>query len=166
MRISAMFLVVIELADSTSPSSLAAQKVSPRTTRILSAKTVYFDDRTGSDAVGDRTLAELKKWGKFQIVTDRRDADLIFLLSSDPYRGGNVIVSGGQTGSVENGHITKDPVPDYNRLSPTRYAYLTVIDARTGDNLWNEDHLWGGLVTGFNNVGRRLVKDLERQTRK
>jgi hypothetical protein len=112
-------------------------------------------------------LAQLKNWGKFQIVPDRKQADLIFFLSADPYRGGNIIMSGGQTGSIDShGHIEEDPIPDYNKQSPTRYAYLTVIDAKTGDNLWSGKHLWGGLLTGFNSVGNRLIKDLEKQTKK
>ena len=166
MRISAMFLAVLILAEPIAMSSFAAQKQLPRSPRILSAKTVNFDNQTGSDAVGEGAVTALKKWGKFQIVPDRKQADLIFLLSADPDRGGNLILSGGQTGSVENGHVKEDPIPNYNRHSRTRYAYLTVIDAKTGDNLWSEEHLWGGLVTGFNSVGRRLVKDLEKHSKK
>jgi hypothetical protein len=64
------------------------------------------------------------------------------------------------------GRYTEDRVPDYNRQSPTRYAYLTVIDSKTGDNLWSDKHRWGGLLTGFNSVGKRLVKELEDQTKK
>jgi len=108
----------------------------------------------------------LKKWGKFQVVTDRKQADLVFLLSADPYKGGHVVFAGGQTGTVENGHVTEDPVPTYNKQSPTRYAYLTVIDPKTGDNLWSGKHVWGGLLTGFDSVGQRLVKELESQTKK
>jgi len=143
-----------------------AQKQLAQSPRILSAKTVYFDNQTGSDAVGKSTLAQLKKWGKFQLVSDRKQADLIFLLSADPYKGGNIVLASGQTGSTENDHVTEDPVPNYNKQSPTRYAYLTVIDPKTRDNLWSDKHRWGGLLTGFNSVGERLVKELENQTRK
>ena len=162
-----------ELLGFTTLAILAAgfpaftQKQLAQSPRILSAKTVYFENKTGSDAVGSNALAQLKKWGKFQVVSDRKQADLIFLLSADPYRGGNLVMSGGQTGSIdENGHVTEDPVPNYNKQSPTRYAYLTVIDPKTGDNLWSNKHLWGGLLTGFNSVGERLVKELEKQTKK
>lgn len=149
----------------TFPSS--AQTGPARWSRILSAKTVYFDNETGSDAVGNRALAELKQWRKFQIVPDRKHADLIFFLHADPDKAGNVILSGGQTGSIDSqGHIEEDPILTYNKQSPTRYAYLTVIDATTGDDLWSEKHLWGGLLTGFNSVGKRLIRDLEKQTRK
>jgi hypothetical protein len=167
VRISVHLLLVFMLSGLICSSSLAAQKELARSPRILSAKAVYFDNQTGSDAVGNSALAQLKKWGKFQIVPDRKQADLIFFLSADPYRGGNFIMSGGQTGSIDSrGHVEEDPVPNYNRQSRTRYAYLTVIDATTGDNLWSEEHVWGGLLTGFNSVGNRLIRDLQRQTKK
>ena len=167
MRISDRLLVVIMLAGPISTSSSAAQKHLARSPRIMSAKTVYFDNQTGSDPVGSSALAQLKKWGKFRIVPDRKQADLIFFLSADPYKGGNVLLSGGQTGSIDSqGHIEEDPIPVYNKQSRTRYAYLTVIDPTTGENLWSEEHVWGGLLTGFNSVGNRLIRDLEKQTKK
>jgi hypothetical protein len=54
-------------------------------------------------------------------------------LSGVNSKGGNIIFASGQTGSINDGHITEDPVPNYNKQSPTRYAYLTVIDPKTGD---------------------------------
>lgn len=84
--------------------------------------------------------------GKFQVVAGLKKTDLIFLLSADPYKGGNIIFASGQTGSINDRRITEDPVPNYNKQSPTRYAYLTVIDPKTGDNLWSDKHLWGGLL--------------------
>ena len=159
-----MFFVLVSLACT---SSLTAQEKSARSPRILSAKTIYFENQTGSDAVGNGAVSRLKKWGKYQIVSDRSHADLIFHLSSDPYKGGNLILAGGQTGSVDNhGHVEEDPIPNYNKQSPTRYAYLTVIDPTTGENLWSEKHVWGGLLTGFNSVGNRLIGKLEKQTKK
>jgi hypothetical protein len=75
-------------------------------------------------------------------------------------------MSGGQTGTVDvHGKIDVDPIPNYNKQAPVRYAYLTVIDPKTGENLWSDSHRWGGLLTGINSVGARLVKELEEQTR-
>ena len=119
------------------------------------------------DAVSNEALGQLKKWGRFRIVRERKQADLILLLSADAYKGGYIIMSGGQTGTVDNdGRIDRDPIPNYNKQAPIRYAYLTVIDPKTGENLWSESHRWGGLLTGFNSVGARLVKELEKQTKK
>jgi hypothetical protein len=135
--------------------------------RILFAKTVYFDNETGSEAVGNSALVALNKWGRFQIVPDRKEADLLFLLSVDPYRGGTIIFSGGQTGTVDSrGRITEDSVPQYNKQSPARYVYLAVIDLNSGDTLWSGEHAWGGLLTGFNRAGKHLVLELENQIKK
>jgi hypothetical protein len=167
MRISAHVLVVPIFASLILPAPLQAQKELAQSPKILSAKSVYFDDRTGVDAVGNNALAQLKKWGRFQIVQDRKQADLIFLLSADPYKGGYIIMSGGQTGTIDSrGKIKEDRVPDYNRPAPVQYAYLTVIDPKNGAVLWSDSRRWGGLLTGFNSVGERLIKELEKQTGK
>jgi hypothetical protein len=163
MRISESVPLILILTGFLASAPARGQKQMVQSPRILSAKTVYFDNQTGSDAVGKNALAQLRKWGKFQLVTDRKQADLIFLLSADPYKGGNVTFASGQTGSVENGHVTEDAVPSYTKESPTRYAYLAVIDPKNGENLWSDKHLWGGLLTGFNSVGERLVKELQNQ---
>jgi hypothetical protein len=114
--------------------------------------------------VAKKALEQLQKWGRFQIVRQRPAADLIILLSTDPYKKGQIATAGGQTGSVDsNGHIDMDPVPNFNKLAPVRYAYLTVIDAATEQSLWDDSHQWGGLLTGFNSVGEHLVKRLEKQ---
>ncbi len=167
MHISAHLLVAFILATLVVPPPAQGQKHSKLSSKVLSAKSIYFDDRTGVAAVGDKAMGQLKKWGRFQIVQDRSRADLIILLSADPYKGGYIILSGGQTGTVDkNGNIDVDPVPNFNRLAPVRYAYLTVIDPKTGENLWSDSHRWGGLLTGFNSVGERLIKELERQSKK
>ncbi len=158
MRFFSHLLFLTALASSIAPIAAQPQKQLARSPRIQSAKSIYFEDKTGVDAVGNKALAQLKKWGRFQIVQDRKQADLIFMLSADPYKGGYIIKSGGQTGTVENGHIDEDRVPNYNRL--------TVIDPKTGDTLWSDSHRWGGLLTGFNTAGERLVKKLQDQSKK
>jgi hypothetical protein len=167
MRILVHILVGLGFVSSMVPSAALAQKQLAQSPRILTAKSVYFDDRTGVDAVNNKALSQLKKWGRFQIVGDRKQADLIFLLSADPYKGGYIIMAGGQTGTIDtHGRIDEDPIPNYNKQAPVRYAYLTVIDPKTGQNLWSDSRRWGGLLTGFNSAGERLVKELEKQTKK
>jgi len=161
MRLTILLAALFAISFASS-----AQRQLAHSPRIQHAKTVIFLNQTGSDAVGSESLAQLKKWGKYKIVNDRSQADLIFLLSADPYHGGNIIFADGQTGSIDdNGRIAQDRVPSYSKASPTRYAYLSVIDAKTGDNLWTDKHAWGGLLTGFNSVGARLIHELEKQTK-
>lgn len=144
-----------------------AQKQLAKTPQILSAKLVYFKNTTGSDPVGKNALAALRKWQKYQLVTEPNQADLIFFLSGDPYKGGDLVFADGQTGNIDSGgNVTKDSTPNFNKLAPTRYAYLTVIDRRTGNVLWSDSHVWGGLLTGFDSAGARLIKELQNQTEK
>ncbi|HKV43038.1 MAG TPA: hypothetical protein VJX67_27845, partial [Blastocatellia bacterium] len=132
---------------------------------IASAKTIYFEDKAGAKEVGKKTLSELIKWGRFQVVQDRKAADLILVLEKDPYQRGDLIFSGGQTGTIDSqGHIEEDTVPNYNKQTPVHYALLTVTDVRTGKLLWSATQRWGGLLTGFDSVGERMVREFEEQT--
>ena len=157
-------LVILVLINLIVPISADAQKQSAKSPKIVSARTVYFDNRTGNDAVGATAVAQLRKWGRFQVVQDKKAADLIFLLSADPYHGGYIIFASGQTGTMDpNGHVQEDSVPDYNRQAPVRDVYLTVIDSSNGQNFWSDSHVWGGLLTGVNSAGERLVQKLQKQ---
>jgi hypothetical protein len=148
------------------PVVSCAQKQAGTTARILAARFVYLEDRTGADAVGRNALAELRKWRQFEVVTDKKKADLLFVLSAGSPMGDKLIVSGGQTGTIKDGELHIDPFPNYNKSSPVRWAALTVIDARTEERRWTDSHLWGGLLTGFNSAGARLVRQLKRQTKR
>jgi hypothetical protein len=147
------------LAKTTVPP----QKISPL---IVAAKSVLFDDQTGVPTVGKEALARLKTWGRFQIVADKSQADLIFVLSASPPKGDHILYSGGQTGTIDNSGIHEDPVPQYLVSGPARNAYLTVFDAKTGTSLWTDSHQWGGLLTGHNSAGARLVTKLKKEMKK
>jgi hypothetical protein len=157
-------LVLLILANLASPTQSQPQKQLAKSPEILSAKTVFFDNQTGVEAVGTAAVAQLRKWGRFQMVHDKQRADLILLLSADAYKGEYIIFASGQTGTIDaDGHIEQDRVPNYNRLAPVRDAYLAVIDPRSGKNLWSASHVWGGLLTGKNSAGARLVQELQKQ---
>ena len=102
-------VVILILANLIAPTSSLAQEQLAKSPKILSAKTVYFDNQTGVDAVGNAAVAQLKKWGRFQVVQDKKAADLILLLSADSYNGGYIIFASGQTGTIDaDGHIEED----------------------------------------------------------
>ena len=166
MRVSPA-LIGLALMVSIAPTGAQDQKQSKISPNMLSAKSVYFDDQTGVAAVGAKALGRLKKWGRFRIVQDPTSADLIILLSAEPYNRGNIIFAGGQTGGIDaRGNITEDPIPTFNKLAPIRYAYLTVIAPENGEKLWTESRRWGGLLTGFNSAGESLIKKLEKEYKK
>jgi hypothetical protein len=120
--------------------------------RLLSAKLVYFENQTGFAAVGGDAVRELEKWGRFQVVRNRDQADLVFVLSTedDP-----------RIAHPADRRFGPD-LSFHFRYRPAN-AYLTVDDAITGERLWTGRHIWGGLLTGFNSAGRRLVHKLRNE---
>jgi hypothetical protein len=159
------YLLLAGLAASSAVSICASAQNQPvQSPKIQSAKTIYLDDRTGADAAANAALAQLKKWGHFQIVQDRQQAELIFLLSTSAYRGGYIVPP---SGSADSGvHVRLDPVVDSGWHAPVRACILTVIDPRTGESLWSDSHVWGGLLTGKNSACERVVKELQSQMKK
>jgi len=83
---------------------------------LMSAKAVYIDNRGGYAELGDRAYQALREWGRFQVVQDRSQADLIFRLAVN--------------------------VRDTAQRAYT-WTVLSVIDAKTGDLLWSESEVWG-----------------------
>ena len=62
MRISEHFVIFV-LTSFPSANPVLAQKQLAQSPRILSTKSVYFNNKTGSDAVGKNALAQLRKGG-------------------------------------------------------------------------------------------------------
>ena len=153
MRRRATFLAATFVLISGFVIAAEAQKRAIAT-RLFTAKSVYFDNQTGFTAVGDDAVRELRKWGRFQVVQRRDDAELVFVLSSEVHYDGDV------SKPAYNG----DFEPDLLRLphKPAN-AYLTVLDAASGQRLWASSHAWGGLLTGFNSAGRRLINRFRKQ---
>jgi len=134
--------------------SARAQKRGEMPPQLLSAKLVYFEDQTGFPAVGGDAIRELQKWGRYEVVQTRDQAELIFVLSSK-------IEADGVRSPFEDRRFGPD-LSFHFRYRPAN-AYLTVDDAKTGERLWSGRHLWGGLLTAFNSAGRRLVSRLRKQ---
>jgi hypothetical protein len=109
-------------------------------------------------------VKQLAKWGRFKLVKDKKQADLIFLLTADPYKGGYIVLASGQTGTIDaDGRFEQDRVPNYNAQAPVRDVYLSVIDPHDGSLVWSASHVWGGLLTGTNSAGARLVNKLKNE---
>jgi hypothetical protein len=155
MRNPCLLLLVV---SSIALSTLAFAKDKhhlPLPPQITSAKTIYIDNQSGLAKLGDRAYEQLTKWGRWQVVTERQKADLILLLSAHQYDGGYV---GNTTGRVdENGNIsaTSSSTP-----VTVGYTFITVVDPKTGDNLWSDSKRWGNLYTGFHSATKGLVDEL------
>jgi hypothetical protein len=121
---------------------------------MRAAKTAYFDDRTGDAAVGQRALEELRRWGRYQLVEKKDKADLMLLFSRSP------------VASAVRGFGSEGVTPRYAQEQSVKSVYLTVIDLSSAEILWGDRHAWGGVLTGENSAGERLVKELEKLMKK
>lgn len=133
----------------------------PLPPQVISAKTIYIDNQSGIAKLGDRAYEQLNKWGRFQVVQDRKQADLILLLSARQYNGGYVTTGGGTTGTVdENGNINTTNNPSYTTPVTANYTYVNLIDPKNGDSLWSDSKRWGNLYTGFHSATKGLIDEL------
>jgi len=155
----------LSLASAQAPSK--EQERASSLQKIRAAKTVYFDDQTRTRSkASDNARAELKKWNRYKIVDDRTKADLILLFSLHKYEGGYEVHPGGPTGATNiHGQRQEGMATDYVQTEPAQAGFLTAIDPKTGDALWSDSHQWGGLLTGFDSVGVRLVKKFKKQVK-
>jgi hypothetical protein len=86
--------VVLALVLVVSPI-YAKDKHAPLPASVIAAKTLYIDNQTGHAEITDRAYDELTKWGRFKIVKDAKDADLVIRFTADtkgrPNPPGNAI---------------------------------------------------------------------------
>jgi len=61
----------------------AADKYPPLPASVIAAKTVYIDNKTGYTQVTDKAYEALSKWGRYKIVNDAKDADLVLRFTAD-----------------------------------------------------------------------------------
>jgi hypothetical protein len=120
---------------------------------LMQAKSIYIDNRSGDSVVLDRAYDELSKWGRFKIVSDPKDADVLFVL------GLNVRTSGATATTTKP--VGCDECPSSTRVSQTQYNDVTisVVKPGTGQILWSETKS-GGF---FQSATRGIVKDLKKR---
>lgn len=63
-------------------STLFAQRHAPLPEKLISAQRIYLINDSGDLKAYDKFFSELKKWGRFTIVTARDGADVIAVLTS------------------------------------------------------------------------------------
>jgi hypothetical protein len=96
----------------------------PLPDKLFAAKNVYIENRTGFQEAADHCYEALKKWGRFTVVNDKAQADLVFVLTGGHENAGAVAIPSGSSVLVTD-----------VRRSITA---LLVVDAASGDTLWQD----------------------------
>jgi hypothetical protein len=129
------------------PSALARKTELPLVpTKIMQANSVYVDCvcPRGLASARETALQQLQSWGRFHISQQRRQTDLVFLFSGNPYLGD---------------YVTRDGPDD--RPVKVDLTIMTVIDPNTGQTLWTDSRRWGSLrVRG---ATKDLIEELRQQ---
>ncbi len=121
---------------------------------LVAAKKLFLVDDSGDRKAYDKFCQELKKWGRFTIVTAQGESDAIAVLTtradySATVHSGNVFTGAGTFATF-----------------PVNYLYLKVFDAKTGLPLWSDGaekwtsagHAPSALVS---NLKKRMPKQQE-----
>src|ERR1700730_13244984 len=74
--------VVLALVLVVSPIH-AKDQHAPLPASVIAAKTVYIDNQTGHAEITDRAYDALSKWGRFKILTNAKDDDLVLRFTAD-----------------------------------------------------------------------------------
>jgi hypothetical protein len=109
----------------------AKDRKAPLPSELLRAKTVYLDDQGGYAATKDRTYEVLQQWGRFTVVSNPADADVIVRLSTKTTSGGTGIIQ-----AIPNTNIA------LTSEDSDRYTTLAFISPKSGEILWSDTHIW------------------------
>jgi hypothetical protein len=159
VRIAAAFFLILTCVSAVCPPSAPAQaltqeKRSLSLGKIKQAGTVAIDCSACPNALAkaeDASKKELVDWGRFRIVDDPKKADLIFMFSANPYLGDYLTRKG----------------PD-KRVVRIDGVIMTVVDPRTGAELWSDTRRWGSLrvAGGTKALIEELRSDMEAESKK
>lgn len=115
----------------------AAPKHIPLSPALMQAKQIYIDNQTPDcPRCSDQAYEELNKWGRFQVVSDPKDADLLFVLKSTSTEHPVVVsntISTGPNSALTGSTVTSDE--DY-------FVFLTVVNAHTNQQLYSNSAYW------------------------
>jgi hypothetical protein len=140
------------------PSPSSDDKFAPMPDKVANAKTVFYINDTGNSRFGDDMYQELKKWNRWQVVTDKGKADLVLVLSERESVEG--MISAGTvntTGQTASGTVITAPVKSSS-------WHLYIIDPATGQTLWATKHTLGGrLWQSWGSVARSLLSDVQKR---
>jgi hypothetical protein len=94
----------------------AADKYPPLPASVITAKTVFIDNQTGFSQITDKAYETLTKWGRYKIVKDKKDADLVLQFTAD---------TGGR------------PTPPGNNIDQSPTPIVLSVRDQSNTELWN-----------------------------
>ncbi len=160
--IAGFAVLVLTFAIASSPAqaqqATGTDKYAPLPDKVVKAKTVFYVNDTGNSRFGDDLYRELKKWNRWQVVTDRSKADLVLVLSQrETVEGAIATGTTTTTGNTATGTAVAAPIK-------TSSWFIHLIDPGSGETLWTTRHTLGGrLWQSWGSVARSLLSDVQKR---
>lgn len=148
--------LVILMVGILCQSAFSSQKRMPLPDTLFQAKSVYIDNQTPDcPECADQAYQELSEWGRFKVVSDPKNADLLLVLTStSSMRPIGVVANttSSSPGSAQtNGTVVERQ--DYT-------VYLAVVDAKTNQQLYRNVAYWR---FAWSKPAKGLIKDLRKR---
>ena len=118
-----------------------ARKHAPVPSELMQAKSVYILNAAASSKDARECAEELSTWGRFKLVSDPKDADVIFRLSSGIVNGG-MRVTNTSVSSTLNYMVT-----------------IQVLQRASGNVLWSDTRA----QQLFGSAAKSVVKELRKR---
>jgi hypothetical protein len=149
-QFAGQFVVVMGTLDAASGTIRVDDMYRALPPKVFAAKSVAVVcdacPRTMAKA-GPAALEALTDWDRYTLIADPRKADLVFVVSANPYLGD---------------FATRDG-PD-KRPVAVDITYVNVVDPRTGEDLWGDSRQWGYMFVG--KATRDLIDEFETQLKR
>jgi predicted Ser/Thr protein kinase len=138
--------------------AFAQDKYAPLPEKVINARTIFYINDTGSSRFGDNLYQELEKWNRWEVVTDKKNADLILVLSQRDHIEGTIATANATT----SGHDTYATGTSAPIKSSSWHIFL--IDPTSGETVWVSSHTLGGrLWQSWGSVARSLLSDIQKR---
>jgi hypothetical protein len=142
-------------AAGTRPQTDQNEKM-PLPEKVAAARTVFSINETEENKFGDKFYQELKKWNRWDIVTDRAKADLVLVISQRDSLGA-MVTTGTATATGQTAHGTV--ISGQLKSSDWR---LYVVDATTGETLWRTKTTGQGKMWRmWSSIAKSLLSDIQ-----
>lgn len=152
-RILTTVIAIVALSICTLGKTKKNIAKAPLPSVIVNAKTVFLVNAAGGNVAFDTLYAELKDWGKYQIVGSPETADLIIELTFQVEHDGTDV------SSFTNSYTGKTQVVSTQIIDPQ--LKVTIYDAKSKNSLWMiVDHR--KLATREKNRRKETIKSVDR----
>ena len=139
-------------------TAFAQDKYAPLPEKVINARTIFYVNDTGSSTFGDNLYQELEKWNRWEVVTDKKNADLILVLSQRDHIEGTIATATATT----SGHDTYATGTSAPMKSSVWHIFL--IDPTSGETVWVSSHTLGArLWQSWGSVARSLLSDIQKR---